>query len=190
MTERLDDEIELEVIRDVIDRISTNVSMLVDREIKIRDVTTTHATERPAGRSSVHISFKLGFSNDSGAEGQGCLLVPLPDALSLACYLMMFPEGEVKAQRKNKELDQSTKDAMLELGNFIGAAVDEVLRSHPYYTSVRMDGCQGVRSNVRPALNYSDGEELLVGRALVQLHEFPEFEMIMIVPPLPLGSLT
>jgi len=187
MAARFNEDDELMAIKDVVDRISANVSMLVDREINIRDVKTSHANERPAGRSAVHISFKLGLSNKAGDKGQGCILVPLPDAMSLACYLMMFPEGEVKSQRKNKDLDQSTKDAMLELGNFIGAAVDEVWRSHPFNTSVRMDGCQGVRSNVRPALRYTDGDELLVGRAMVQVHEFPEFEMIMMVPPLPLG---
>ena len=187
MQERLSDEAELEMVTAVIERISSNVSMLVDRDIRVGEVSTSHMTERPAGKDEVHISFKLGLTSGDGENGQGCLLIPLPDALSLACYLMMFSESDVQLQRGCSELDDSSKDAIVELGNFIGAAVDEVLRSQDESVSVRMQGCQGVRSDVRPALEYTEGSELLVGRAGVQIHEFPEFEMILMVPPLPLG---
>jgi len=188
MPERLSDEAELEIVQGVLEKISANVSMLVDRDIRVGEVSTSHVTERPVGKDVVHISFKLGLSNSAGESGQGCLLIPLPDALSLACYLMMFSEGDVQLQREKQELDESSKDAILELGNFIGAAVDEVLRLQEDGLAARMQGCQGVRSDVRPALDYTEGSELLVGRAPVQIHEFPEFEMILMVPPLPLGA--
>ena len=182
-------EADLQLIEDIIGRIATNLSMLVDREITIDSVDTSRVTERPAGAGSVHISFKLQFQNKKGDEASGSVLVPLPDALALACYLMMFPEAEVKVQRGKKDLDQSTKDAMLELGNFIGAAVDESLRVFAPSTSVRSDGCQGVRANVRPAFPYDEGSELMVGRAKTRLHEFPSFELIAMFPVLPLGGV-
>lgn len=188
MQERLSDEVELEIVTAVIERISANVSMLVDRDIRVGEVSASHATERPAGKDEVHISFKLGLTSEDGQRGQGCLLIPLPDALSLACYLMMYSESDVQLQRGRSELDDSSKDAIVELGNFIGSAVDEVLRSLDDSVSVRMQGCQGVRSNVRPALDYTEGGELLVGRAGVQIHEFPEFEMILMVPSPLLGA--
>jgi hypothetical protein len=37
---------------------------------------------------------------------------------------------------------------------------------------------------VRPALPYEEGNELLVGRAKVRLHESPEFEVILMQPVL------
>ena len=179
-------EEDLELVEDIIAKVVANVSMLVDREIEVEGVETLRVTERIAGKAKVHISFKLTFRDDDGREAQGCVLVPLPDALSLACYLMMFPEGEVKAHRGNKDLDRSMKDAMLELGNFIGAAVDESLRARVRGTSARTRGCQGVRANVRPAFAYEEGRELVVGRAKARVHEFPPFELIVMLPALPL----
>ena len=177
MTNEVDDEL----LQDLLGRIATNVAMLVDREILVEDLTTERVHERPAGRSRVHISFKLEFVNEAG-EGQGCLLMPLPDAISLACYLMMFTETEVNTHRDDTQLDQSTKDAMLELGNFIAAAAEETFRGFVEGMTVRSDGCQGVRADVRPALRYAEGDELLIGRAQVRVHEFPPFELLTLIP--------
>jgi hypothetical protein len=134
------------------------------------------------GEGSIHLSFKLLFSGANGLDAEGCVLVPLPDAISLARYLMMFPESEVAVQRDDTELDSSTKDAMLELGNFIGAAVNESLRIHVPGASARANSCQGVRADVRPAFVYAEGDELVVARASTRLEGFPEFEMIAMFP--------
>jgi len=177
----MSNEVDAELVQDLIGRVATNVAMLVDREIFVEAVETERAQARPAGPAQVHISFKLQFSGESG-EGHGCFLIPLPDAISLACYLMMFTEAEVSTHRDDTQLDQSTKDAMLELGNFIAAAVEETFRGFVPGTTVRSDGCQGVRADVRPALRYAEGDELIVGRARLKLHEFPAFELLAVIP--------
>ncbi len=180
--------VDKDLVQDLFSRISTNVSMLIDREIGIEEVDAGRANQRPAGQERIHISFKLSFKNADGGEGHGCVLMPLPDALSLACYLMMIPEAEVVAHRDHTELDQSSKDAMLELANFIGAAVDETVREMCPGHSARSGGCQGVRPDVRPALTYEEGSELVVGRAKVRIHEFPVSELIAILPVLPIAA--
>jgi hypothetical protein len=41
-----------------------------------------------------------------------------------------------------------------------------------------------VRPDVRPALIYNEGDRLLVGRARGRIHEYPEFDMILMLPEL------
>ena len=173
---------DLHLIEDIVSRISTNLSILVDRSIAIQSVESERANERVAGSSQVHISFKLRFTDPSGDSSSGCVLVPLPDALSLAAYLMMASDAEAEAQRSSGKVDQAAKDAILELGNFVSAAVDESMRIRSPGTRVRSAGCQGVRADVRPAFEYEEGSELLVGRADMQIHDFPGFELIALLP--------
>ena len=176
---------DLELIENIFERISADLGTIIDREFKISSATVERANKRVEGRSKIHISFKLCFKSEEGSQ-HGCALIPLPDAISLAAYLMMVPDDAVKTHRSTTNLDRSTKDAMLEVGNFIGGASDAVTRS--WFTdnvSVRSEGCQGVRANVRPAFPRTEGEELIVGRATAQIHDFPEFEIILMLPVLP-----
>jgi len=175
------------LLEDVLSRIATNVSMLVDREIGVQDVRTDRAHSRPAGEGQVHVSFRFRFSGDAAGDRpdrEGCLLLPLPEAISLAGYLMMMSEDEVAAHRSDDTLDASTKDAMMELGNFIAAAVDESVKAAFGGVSVHAAGCQGVRADVRPAIAYTEGSELLIGRARARVHEWPEFELLAMFPVL------
>ncbi len=173
-----------QLVEDAFGRIASNVSMLVDREIGIRDVSVENSTARPVGEEVVHISFKLRFQYPDGEERWGCVLLPLPDARSLALYLMMFSEDQVGEQRTLDDLDAATKDALIELGNFFGAAVDEAVKVEFPDVSVRSAGCQGVRSDVRPAFPHEEGDELLVASAQAQVHEWPEFRLLAAFPPL------
>jgi hypothetical protein len=113
------------------------------------------------------------------------LLVPLPDAIALAAFLMMLTDEAVAQERRRTELDGPFKEALLEVGKFLAGACDSVLRQAlPVESTTRSDGCQGVRANVRPALAYNEGDELLVARARARVHDFEPFELILTLPSL------
>ncbi|MEW6073434.1 MAG: hypothetical protein AB1726_12700 [Planctomycetota bacterium] len=175
---------DLEVVEGIFQRIAADLAMIIDRPFAVSETRVERANARAVGKGQVHISFKLCFKLGE-RTAHGCVLIPLPDAVSLAAYLMMVPDDAVKSHRTTTTLDPSTKDAMLEVGNFIGGAADAVVRS--WFTdeySIRAEGCQGVRANVRPALIYQEGDELLVGRAKGRIHEYPEFEILLMLPAL------
>jgi len=74
---------------------------------------------------------------------------------------------------------------MLEVGNFIGGAADAALREAVgVKAKVRAEGCQGVRPDIRPALVYNEGDSLLVGKAKGRIHDYPEFDLILMLPEL------
>ncbi len=170
------------IVERVLEAVCTQLATVIGQSIAHEPPTTERATERAAGRGQIHVSFRLAFQR--GAEERfGCLLVPLPDAIALASFLLMVPHDGVAAQRENQQLDETLKDAMLEIGNFIGGAVAGVLRSEEgWECSVRTRGCQGVRPDVRPAFPYVEGSPLLIGRARASLGPFPEFELILLMP--------
>ena len=176
-------EEEVELIEETLQRIASDLSMIADRNLELSSIKTKRMNKRAVGQELIHISFKLGIKTDEGTL-HGCVLVPLPDAISLACYLMMVPDDGVLAKRSEKTLDSTTKDAMLEVGNFIGGAADAAFRALGLSDSVKVnsEGCQGVKAGVRPALIYREGDPLLVGRAKAKLHDYPPFEMILLLP--------
>ncbi len=169
-------------IDEILQRIAGDLSMIADRELKVRSAQVQRVHARVAGEQGVQISFKLGLQH-AGQILHGSLLVPLPDAVALAGYLMMLPEDAVKQKRALTTLDSGTKDALLEIGNFIGGAADAALRSLGFEDiRVRSESCQGVKPNVRPALAHAEGAPLLVGRAQAQLGSWPAFELILLLP--------
>lgn len=168
----------------VLNRVVDDLAMIVDRSFSITAPSVARIDRRVAGTGRIHISFKLRFEVE-GVERHGALLVPLPDAISLACYLMMMPDEAVADRRSERELDQSTKDAILEVGNFVGGAVDAVLReAHGGDVRAKSAGCQGVRADVRPAFPYEEGTELTLASGTAQLHEFDAFEILLMLPDL------
>lgn len=185
MSEQDCSEDELELVEEVFQRIASDIAMIADRKLDITSIKAKRANKRAVGRGNIHISFKLGIETPGGIL-HGCVLVPLPDAISLACYLMMVPDDGVKSKRSDRNLDSTTKDAMLEVANFIGGATDAALRALGLDEAikVRSEGCQGVRADVRPALIYQEGDTLLIGKAKAVLHEFPVFDMVLILPDL------
>jgi len=175
---------EAELAANVLARMATDLSMIMDREFVVEDARVERWTQRPVGGAQVHISFKLGIEV-GGRSRQGCLLVPLPDAVTLAAFLMMLPDGEVAQERHRTELDGPFKEALLEVGKFLAGACASVLRQAlPLESTTRSDGCQGVRANVRPALSYSEGDELLVVRARARVHDFEPCELVLTLPTL------
>ncbi|MFT4539766.1 MAG: hypothetical protein ACI841_005202 [Planctomycetota bacterium] len=176
-------EEEVELVEETLQRIASDLSMIADRTFDLNAVKVKRGMARAVGRERVHISFKLGIKTEDGIL-HGCLLVPLPDAISLACYLMMVPDDGVVAKRADKTLDSTTKDAMLEVGNFIGGAADAAFRALGLSETVKVnsEGCQGVKASVRPALIYNEGDPLLIGRGKAKLHDYQGFEMILMLP--------
>lgn len=174
---------QVECVEEIFQRIASDLSMIADRELTLETTEVEIRDARPAGAGKIHISFRLGFR--VGEERHhGCLLVPLPDAISLACSLMMVPEDVLVSSRARTSLDDTTKDAMLEVGNFITGATECALRALGIdAVKVTFEGCQGVRADVRPALTYREGDPLLVGRAQLTLAEFPADEVLLMVPP-------
>ncbi len=173
-----------QLVQAIFDRIGADLGMIIDRSVDVADCQAERVDCRVAGEGSIHISFRLGVRIDS-INKQGCVLLPLAEAISVAGYLMMMSEDDVVQYRGRDTLDRSMKEAMLEVGNFIAGACDAVLRrSLPDGVSICSEGCQGVRADVRPALEYDEGEELTVGRARAAIDAFPEFDMILMLPEL------
>lgn len=172
------------LVEEVLQRIAADLSMITDRELVVGQSRVNRCSERPAGEDQVHISFRIAFEQGDQLR-HGCVLMPLPDAISLACYLMMVPDENIEDRRALEDLDETTKDALLEVGNFIGGAADAALREAVGVRArVRSEGCQGVRASVRPAMIYNEGDPLVVGRAKATVHDFPEFELLMMLPEL------
>ena len=133
----------------------------------------------------MHISFKLGFVAPNGDKRHGAVLVPLPDALTMSCFLLMIPDETVASRREEPAPDATLKDAMLELGNMIGGALNTAMEKLGLTGwSAHSEGCQGVRAGVRPAFPYQEGGELVVARVGAILAPFPAFDLILVLPPL------
>ena len=173
---------DVDLIEGIFTRIGSDLEAILDHELLFEEVQTERSSSRAAGEGQVHISFKLAVQRgDQWLHGS--LLIPLPDAISMACFLMMAPDDVVTDNRSLVAPDEAMKDAMLEVGNFVAGAADSVLRSwFPEDRTVRSEGCQGVRADVRPAFQYEEGDELIVGRASACLHSFPAFEMLLMLP--------
>lgn len=171
-----------QLVEEILQRVASDLSMISDRDFEIEETAVERADQRPAGAGQIHISFRLGIHCEDEVK-HGCVLLPLPEAISLACYLMMVPDDGVASKRPEMKLDVTTKDAMMEVANFIAGAADNALReAFQLKVKVRSEGCQGVRPDVRPALVYEEGTELIVGRARAQIHEYPGFELLLLLP--------
>lgn len=172
------------LVLNVLNRVATDLSMITDRAFDAQSFEVSRIDRRVAGQEQVHISFKLAISH-RGVRQYGCVLLPLSEAIALACYLMMVPDEAVSEQRLRKDLDASLKDAMLEISNFTASSVDGALREHfEGALEVRSAGCQGVRPGIRPAMPYDDGQTLLLAKARVAIHEYEPFDLLLMLPEL------
>lgn len=176
----VDDE---RAVREILDQVAQDLSMICDRPVEVLGVETERARSKPAASGGVHVSFKLGFQRGAAAH-HGCFLVPLPDAISLACYLMLVSDEDVARRRASRDLDHALKDALLEVGNMVGGSVDAALRAGAEQHAPRVcsEGCQGVRPGQRPGFARRADEELVVGRARARVASFPPFEALLLLP--------
>jgi len=170
------------VLEDVFQRVAVDLAMIADREVVFDEISGRRQDRKEVGPELIHIAFNLGFH----VEGQvlhGCLMLPLPDAIALARFLLMDDEDQVRAWRETIDLDLPTKDALLEIGNFIAGSLDSAARGH-WGGAVRVssEGCQGVKANLAPAFAYQPGAELVIGEARVKVHTFPTRRAILMLP--------
>lgn len=174
-----------ELVQGLLGRVASDLGVILDRDIAIESVVSERRNARVAGAGCVHISFRLGIEI-GGQSREGCLLVPLAEAVSLAGYMMMLTDEEVARERNRKDLDEPFKEALLEVGKFLAGACDTVLRRLVSEgASTRSRGCQGVRADVRPAFEYEEGDELIVARARARVHDFEPCELVLMLPALP-----
>ena len=79
-------------VNEIFDRVASDLSMLADRDIEIRDVTYEEREDRPAGCGEIHISYRFGVvANDE--THHGAMLIPLSESIALAAYLMMASDS-------------------------------------------------------------------------------------------------
>lgn len=170
-------------VNEIFDRVASDLAMLSDRDFEILEVAYEERADRPAGPDQIHISFRFGIVGAGGDVDHGAMILPLPESISLAAYLMMQPDKAVAELRGRTEIDHPIKEAMLEVGNFVAAAGESALRAiGSPAISVIFEGCQGVRADVRPALPYEEGAPLSVGRAQVKIAGAEPAEMVVMVP--------
>lgn len=178
------------LVEETFQRIAGDLGMIADRTIEVGTVNVELARARAAGRGGIHVSFKLGMQHE-GRILHGALVVPLADAITLGCYLMMVPDDGVKSKRSLQTLDPGLKDALMEVGNFVGGATDAALRGLGVPDiKVRSEGCQGVKANVRPAFTYVEGAPLIVATAKLRIHSWPAFDAILMLPVLAMSAST
>jgi len=177
-------QLEMRQAEESIRRIAETLGMIIDKPIRVESIQIESVEQRAAGRGSVHISFKLAFQYQ-GKLGHGALLVPLADAITIGCYLMMMPEESVKSQRAQSTLSAGLKDALMEVGNFVGGASDAALRGLGLEgIRVLSEGCQGVEANLVPAFVHPDKSPLVLCRARLRVDSWPPFEALLMLPAL------
>lgn len=174
-----------QLVSGLLKRLNADLGMILGRELGFAAPRLERMNTRPVGKGSIHISFKLAFRQEGGEKRHGALLVPLADAITIACFLLMIPEETVSSRREETTLDTALKDAMLEIGNMIGGATNTALAELGLAGwSARSEGCQGVRADVRPAFPYTEGSALVVARVATTLEPYPPFELLLMVPPM------
>lgn len=173
---------EQELLRSVLAQICESTTTLLEHHLSCEEVRAQWVRSRVAGSGTVHISFK--FAIDVGDEWHhGCLLIPLADAVAMASSFLMLPSEVILENRTLEAPDEKLKEALLELCSVLGTALDAGLRSASHEGApVRALGCQGVRPDIRPALPYREGTDLLVGRATARFMEADPFELILMLP--------
>lgn len=172
-----------QILNEIFERVASDLSMLADRDIEIHSMDYEERDNRPAGEGVVHISFRFGIHTGTGEVHHGAMIVPLGESIALAGYLMMLTDEQVGQMREAGAVDQSTKEALIEVGNFVASASDSSLRAlGARCDRVIFEGCQGVHADVRPRLEYEEGAALSVGRARVSIAGMPPVECVTMLP--------
>ncbi len=171
------------LIGGILKHVSGDLGLLLGRELCLEAPRIERAHTRAAGADQVHISFRLGFVAEDGNKKAGALLVPLPDAMTMACLLMMIPEDKLATRRLEPAPDSTLKDGMIEIGNLVGGAIKSALVEVGLSNwSANSEGCQGLRADTRPAFPYEEGRELIVARVRGRIEPFPAFELVLMIP--------
>ncbi len=171
----------------ILTRVCSDLGMMLDCELPLGDIESSRMTTRPAAEGSIHISFKFMLRRSNGGDQRhGSVPVPLVDATTMTGFSAMEPESTIAENRGLEAPDENAKDGMMEISNLISRSIDGVLReTHEGAWKVASLGCQGVKSGVRPAFPYKEGDELDVSEMETHLGEFEPFKLILVLPVLP-----
>lgn len=177
-------EVDEKWVTEMLRRAAADLSMLIDRPFVVQGVAVERAQRRAAADGGVHISFKLAVQRGQQIV-HGALLIPFPEAVSLAAWLHSMGDDEARRRASDTQIDQAMKDGLLEIGNFIAGAAEAACRNMGVAgTRVVSEGCQGVKPGVRPAFTYQDGQALTIGRAEARLANGTAFTMLAMMPAL------
>lgn len=166
------------------EQIARDISLLSNREVEVEGVDVERTEVRPRAEDEIHLSFKVAFLHE-GDVRLGCLFVPLQEAITLACLLLLKPTEEIVKLRDQEDLEQGLKDAMLEIGNMVGGALDNALRWFlPTGYQLRAASCQGVRRTMPPWLDNPEGTTYLVARTRARVDAFDWREWSLVIPDL------
>lgn len=173
-----------ERVSELVQRIAADLSMIIEREVRVLSCDVRRAAERAAGAGVVHIALKQAYRHGE-VVAHGCLLVPLPDALTLAGFFLMLPNDVVEAQRSLSTVDAVTKDALLEVASFVAGSVGNALAGGgPSSVEVRSASCQGLRPGALPALAHEPGNDWWIARANIKVHTFAAADVLLQLPSL------
>jgi hypothetical protein len=166
----------------VLARIAETVAAELGRAFAIHAPNVDRSPHKIAGYGVIHVAFKLAITA-GGRAHHGALLAPLPDVITLGSLAQGLPDDSILARRDASELDRATKDSIVTIGGWIGAATDAALRAmFEGRVTARLEGCQGVRAGMAPAFERTPGVDLLVARAPARLAKFPSFELPVMLP--------
>jgi hypothetical protein len=174
----------LAVVEPCWNRIVHDLALLSDAELAVENVRAEIVEALPTARGGVHVAFKFGVEH-AGRIRHGCLLAPLPDAITLACLLIMLPGEHIAQQRERTSVDQPLREALLEVSTWIARSLGASLRSSEGVDArIEPESCQGVRADLEPAVAYEPGERWIASRAELRHADWPAFEAILLVPEL------
>jgi hypothetical protein len=177
-------ELDEKWVTETLQRVAEDLALIIDHPFFVHGVKVERADRRPAADGGVHISFKLALQRGQTIT-HGAVLIPLPQAVLLAAWLHMMSDDEARRRAGETQLDQSMKDGLLEIGNFVAGAAEASCRNLGLIDArVVSEGCQGVKAGVRPAFAYTDGQALTIGRAETQLANGKPFVMLAMLPAL------
>lgn len=165
-------------------RIADDLALFSDGALALEKVEAEMVEALPAVRGGIHLAFKFGIEHGDRIQ-HGGLLVPLADAITLACLSIMLPREDVAEQRQRSDLDEPVRDALIEVSTWIARSLGASLRT-PEGLALRIESesCQGVREGARPAIAHEPDECWVELRARVRLAEWPAFEATLLVPDL------
>lgn len=165
-------------------RIADDLALFCGSALALEEVEAGIVEALPAVRGGVHLALKFGVEHGDRIR-RGCLLVPLADAITLACLSIMLPREDIAEQRRRSDLDEPVREALIEVSTWVARSLGASLRA-PEGLALRIESesCQGVREGARPAIAHQPDERWVELRALVRQAEWPAFEAILLVPDL------
>src|SRR6187399_2859727 len=116
-------EIDEKWVTDTLKRVAEDLALIIDHPFFVHGIALERAERRPAADGGVHISFKLALQRGQTIV-HGAVLIPLAQALLLAAWLHMMPDEEARRRASETHIDQSMKDGLLEIGNFVAGAAE------------------------------------------------------------------